>query len=96
MKKIIYSAGLLLTLLLSLSCNLAEAQNIGSLKKGKRGDADFMQGHYEINKYEAQIVKKIFSWVADEGLTLRAVFLVFIHLYKFNKGHWSTVSLTLT
>jgi hypothetical protein len=32
MKKIIYSAGLLLTLLLSLSCNLAEAQNIGSLK----------------------------------------------------------------
>ena len=30
------------------------------LKKGKKGDADFHQGYYEINEREAQIVKNIF------------------------------------
>jgi site-specific DNA recombinase len=68
------------------------------LKKGKRGDADFMQGHYEINKYEAQIVKKIFSWVADEGLTLRAVVRRLQELgippRKSKRGVWNTSTLS--
>src|SRR3989338_4921857 len=31
------------------------------VKKGKRGDADFIQGHYKINETEAEIVRKLFS-----------------------------------
>ena len=40
---------------------------------GKRGSPEYKVGHYEINEGEAKNVKDIFKWVADDGLTLRAV-----------------------
>lgn len=68
------------------------------VKKGKRGDADFLQGHYEINEYEAQIVKNLFSWVADEGLTLRAIVRrlqdLGIQPRKSKRGVWNTSTLS--
>ncbi len=68
------------------------------LKKGKRGDADFEQGHYEINNEEAQVVKDIFSWVANDGLTLRAVVRKLkdlnIQPRKSKRGVWSTSTLS--
>lgn len=68
------------------------------VKTGKKGDVGFMQGHYEINEYEAQIVKNIFSWVADEGLTLRAVVKRLMELEikprKSKRGVWNTSTLS--
>lgn len=43
------------------------------LNAGKKGSVDYVVGHYEINESEARNVRDIFKWVADEGLTLRAV-----------------------
>ena len=67
-------------------------------KNGKRGDQDFHQGYYEINGREAQIVKNLFSWVADEGLTLRGVVRRFQELdiqpRKSKRGVWSTSTLS--
>lgn len=42
-------------------------------RKGKRGDADFIETHYEINEEEAKVVRMIFRLLADEGLTLRKI-----------------------
>ncbi len=68
------------------------------LKKGKRGDVDFHQGYYEINEIETEIVRKIFSWVADEGLTLRAVVrrLQELNVYprKSTRRVWNTSTLS--
>ncbi len=68
------------------------------LKKGKRGDADFLQGHYVINEYEAQIVKNIFSWVDDEGLRLRGIVKKLQELgippRKSKRGVWNTSTLS--
>jgi site-specific DNA recombinase len=43
------------------------------LKRGKPGDADFRQGHYVFNESEARVVRQIFEWVANEGMTIRKV-----------------------
>lgn len=68
------------------------------LKHGKRGDADFHQGYYEINEREADVVKSIFSWVADDGLTLRGVVRKLQELNipprKSKRGVWSTSTLS--
>ncbi len=68
------------------------------VKKGKRGDADFRQGYYEINQREAKIVKNIFSWVADDGLTLRAIVRKLqslgIQPRKSKRGVWNTSTLS--
>ena len=67
------------------------------LKKGKHGDADFHQGYYEINESEAEVVKKIFSWVAYEGLTIRGVVRKLQELgippRKSKRGVWNTSTL---
>lgn len=42
-------------------------------RRGKPGDPDFMDTHLEVNEEEAVNVRSIFSWVGDEGLTLRKV-----------------------
>ncbi|MES2930971.1 MAG: recombinase family protein [Patescibacteria group bacterium] len=67
-------------------------------KKGKKGDADFLESHYEINEYESQIVKNLFSWVADEGLTLRAIVRrlqeLNIQPRKSKRGVWNTSTLS--
>lgn len=40
---------------------------------GKKGTPDYVVGHFEINKQEEEVIKKIFGWVANDGLTLRGV-----------------------
>jgi len=42
-------------------------------KRGRPGDAKFVQTHYEVNEDEARVVRSIFAWVADERLPLRQV-----------------------
>ena len=42
-------------------------------RKGKLGDANFIQTHYEIDETEARVVRMIFSWIADDRLTTRQV-----------------------
>ncbi|MEI6280950.1 MAG: recombinase family protein [bacterium] len=68
------------------------------IKKGKRGDADFLQGHYVINEYEAQIVKSIFSWVDSDGLRLRGIVRRLQELgippRKSKRGVWNTSTLS--
>ncbi len=44
----------------------------GYIFKPKK-ETDGKHGCYEINEQEATVVKKIFSWIADDGLTLRQV-----------------------
>ena len=43
------------------------------INHGKRGNDDYVAGHFEINEREAKIVKSIFSMVYDDHLTLRGV-----------------------
>lgn len=65
---------------------------------GKRGSAEYVVGHFEINEEEADIARKIFKWVADEGLTLRAVVKrlqkLGIRPRKSKRGVWSTSTLS--
>ena len=68
------------------------------LKKGKKGDADFRQGYYEINEREAQVVRMIFSWVDKEGLKLRGIIKRLKELgippRKNKREVWSTSTLS--
>ncbi|MFA6325391.1 MAG: recombinase family protein [Candidatus Paceibacterota bacterium] len=68
------------------------------LNKGKRGNTDYVSGHYEINEREAEIIKNIFHWVADDGLTLRAVVRKLQELgikpRKSKRGVWNTSTLS--
>lgn len=67
-------------------------------KQGKKGDENFKQGFYQINEYEAEIVKQIFSWVAVNGLTIRALVLKLqennILPRKSKRGVWNTSTLS--
>jgi site-specific DNA recombinase len=67
-------------------------------KKGTKGDIGFEQTHYVVNESEAHIVKNIFSWVANDGLTLRQVVLRLNELNilprKSKRGVWSTSTLS--
>jgi len=69
------------------------------LNKGKRGSAEYVAGHYIINEREAEIVRKIFKWVADDGLTLRAVVKQLLALgikpRKSLRGVWTTGRLSV-
>lgn len=67
------------------------------LKKGKKGDTDFQEGHYEIHPIEAAILQQIFSWVGNDGMTIRKVIK---QLHENNlpprrskKGVWSNSTL---
>lgn len=68
------------------------------LNVGKKGSAEYIVGHYEINESEARNVRDIFKWVADEGLTLRAV-VRRLHERgtlprKSKRGVWNTSTLS--
>lgn len=56
------------------------------------------QGYYEVNEEEARVVKSIFSWVADEELTIRAVIRRLQELKikprKSKRGVWSTSTIS--
>lgn len=43
------------------------------VRKGKRGELNFSETHYAINEEEARVVRMIFKWIADEGMTLRKI-----------------------
>lgn len=55
-------------------------------------------GSFIINEQEAKIIKTIFSWVGDEGITVRQVikrlFDMGITPRKSKSGHWSTSTLS--
>src|SRR3990167_9695491 len=57
-----------------------------------------MHGYYEINPEEARVAKMIFNWIADEGLTIRAVVRKLRELdikpRKSKRGVWNTSTLT--
>ena len=67
-------------------------------KKGKVGDADFIQTHYEINETEARVVRLIFGWLANDRLTIRKVVKRLQELgvlpRKSRRGVWNTSTLT--
>ena len=68
------------------------------LNKGKRGSDGYEVGHYVINEREAKIIRDIFSWVGDEGLTLRAVVKrlqeLAIKPRRSLRGVWNTSTLS--
>ena len=92
---------------------IAERFRLGKVRKAKEGHIiateapygyDFIkktseeQGSYKVNKREVSIVKNIFSWVADEGMTLRKIVKrlqeLNIQPRKSKRGVWSTSTLS--
>ena len=67
-------------------------------KKGKPGDIDFQHGYYLINEEEAKIVKQIFSWVANDAMTIKGVVKKLQDLgippRKSKRGVWNTSTLS--
>ena len=67
-----------------------------SKKKDEQGRIE--HGYYEINEDEAKIVRMIYSWVADDGLTMRGVVRRLqekgIKPRKSKRGVWSTSTLS--
>ena len=67
------------------------------LNQGKKGTLEYIPGHLEINEKEARVVREIFSWVANEGLTVRAVVKrlqkLGIQPRKSKRGVWGTSTL---
>jgi len=57
-----------------------------------------IHGYYVINEKEANVVRRLFSWVADEGLTLRKVVRRLQELdvkpRKSKRGVWNTSTLS--
>ncbi len=92
---------------------ISERFRLGKLRKVKEGHIlvseprygyDYIpkqndkHGYYKINPEEARVVKMIFSWIADEGMTLRAVVRRLqkegIKPRKSKRGVWSTSTLS--
>lgn len=92
---------------------IAERFRLGKLRKVKEGHllvseplygykyipkVDGRHGYYEINPEEARIVKLIFSWVADDGCTLRKIVRrlqgLGIKPRRSKRGVWNTSTLS--
>jgi len=92
---------------------IAERFRLGKLRKLREGHIlvsealygytyipkrDGRHGYYEINEEEARVVRMIFSWVADEHMTLRAVVrklqALGIKPRKSKRGVWGTSTLS--
>lgn len=92
---------------------IKERFRLGKVRKAKEGhiivtEAPFgynfiqrtadKQGYLEINEHEAEIVKSIFSWVVNDGLTLRGVVrklqALDIPPRKSKRGVWNTSTLS--
>jgi site-specific DNA recombinase len=92
---------------------IAERFRLGKLRKVKEGHIlttqplygynyipkqDKVHGYYEINLEEARVVKMIFSWVANDGITLRAIVRKLQQLgirpRNSKRGVWSTSTLS--
>jgi site-specific DNA recombinase len=65
---------------------------------GKKGTPEYVTGHLVINEEEAKVVVLIFDWVANEGLTLRAVVRRLHELgikpRESKRGVWNTSTLS--
>lgn len=92
---------------------IAERMRRGKLYKSKNGilfgwqapygykyikGSELNTGSFEIEEHEAKVMKKIFEWIGNEGMTIRQVIK---RLYEQNitprkskKGHWSTSTLS--
>lgn len=68
------------------------------IRKTTGPNGEKVHGYYEINPEEARIVKMIFSWIADEGLKIRAVVRrlqeLVIKPRKSKRGLWNTSTIT--
>ena len=92
---------------------IAERFRLGKLRKVKEGHIlttkplygynyipkqDKIHGFYEINPEEVRVVKMIFSWVADDGMTLRKIVKKLQELEikprNSKRGVWSTSTLS--
>ena len=92
---------------------ISERFRLGKLRKVKEGHIlvsealygyryilkkDAIHGYYEINEEEARVVRMIFTWIADEGYTLRRVVRKLQELgikpRKSKRGVWSTSTLS--
>jgi site-specific DNA recombinase len=92
---------------------IAERFRLGKLRKVRDGHIlvsealygysyipkhDNEHGYYQVNEDEAKVVRMIFGWVADEGLTLRGVVRRLqekgIKPRKSKRGVWSTSTLS--
>lgn len=92
---------------------IAERFRLGKLRKVKEGHIlttkplygynyirkhEKQHGYYEINPEEARIVKTIFSWVANDGLTLRTIVKKLqglgIKPQRSKRGVWNTSTLS--
>ena len=91
---------------------IAERFRLGKIRKTKEGHiispegpygytfikkSEAKHGYYEINNEEATVVKQIFSFIADEGLSIRKLAGRLQHLgippRKSKKGVWNTSTL---
>lgn len=67
-------------------------------RRGKREGADFSETHYEIDAVEAAVVRIIFSWAGDNGLSIRKIVRrlqdMNVHPRKSKRGVWNTSTLT--
>lgn len=91
---------------------IADRFRLGKLRKAREGnvvtsDAPYgyryipkqgqEQGYYEINPTEAEVVKMIFSWIGEEGLTIRKVIKKLQELNiaprKSKRGVWGNSTL---
>ena len=92
---------------------IAERFRLGKIRKAREGHVitpegpyeytfikkrDGKHGHYEINNEEATVVKRIFAFIADEGLSIRKLAGQLQELgippRKSKKGTWSTSTLS--
>lgn len=92
---------------------ITERFRLGKLRKAKEGHIlatqplygynyipkqDKKHGYYEINPEEARVVKMIFSWVANDGMTLRAIIKKLQQLgirpRNSKRGVWNTSTLS--
>ena len=92
---------------------ITERFRIGKVRKAREGyllvseplygynyilKTDKKEGYYKINPEESRVIKKIFSWVANEGLTLRKVVKRLQELKikprKSKRGVWNTSTLS--
>lgn len=91
---------------------IADRFRLGRLRKAREGKVmateapygytyilkrEGKEGYYEINKQESEVVKMIFGWVANEGLTIRKTIKRLQELgilpRKSKRGVWNTSTL---
>src|SRR3989339_598498 len=92
---------------------IAERFRLGKLRKVREGHVlvsgapygynyvprkDMQHGYYEINNQEAEVIKMMFSWVANDGMTIRGIIKKLRELNilprESKRGVWNTSTLS--